>query len=464
MSKNGDATKGKADVSPARNGGDEAEKVDHSRRDLLKAVGLASVAVIAPAALPLGGRKILSQPGGTGQNVTVLKGKTAADLYPVKSDFKRFDVRKTSFNRSATDPTSDAYQAVAKMPLVEQQRVRNGEVGFKLQDYALASAAATVQTYSGVGTGTRDTGLYSWSSLGAAKLPYNVQKLYTGPDEMATIMKKAAISLGASLVGLCKLDQRWVYANDTVGRPIVFEDVASPYTTDDKVVIPNSFQSVVVLAIKMDYNLMTYAPYAEEAAGVSLGYDNMPIIAARVAEFIRGLGWQAIPMGNDTTQSIPMAIDAGLGRLGRICRLVTPEYGPNVRLMKVLTDLKMTYDSPIEFGLEEFCNNCKKCVKACPAQALPYIDQQWQGTTPSEVTGVYKWQQLSDKCLRWWGQVGTGCGICIRVCPWSAGITHVSDSAKYLVKNVPSLDATLKSLDDDLGNGILQDPAKFWKE
>jgi epoxyqueuosine reductase len=214
----------------------------------------------------------------------------------------------------------------------------------------------------------------------------------------------------------------------------------------------------------MDFSMVKYAPYGDSAAGVWGGYDNMAIVAARVAEFIRGIGWQAIPMGNDTMLSIPLAIDAGMGQFGRICRLVTPELGPNVRLMKVLTDLKMTSDSPIDFGLTEFCNSCKKCVKACPAGALPEGDPAYQGSTPSEITGVYKWQQASDKCLRWWGQVGTGCAICLRVCPWSAGITHTSNSAKYLVKNVPALDATLKSLDDDLGNGVLQDPAKFWTE
>jgi len=464
MGKNVRIAEKKPEASLGEKGGDGAEKVDHSRRNLLKAVGLAGVAAIAPAALPLGGRKILSQPSGTSQTITILKGVTAADIFKVKADFQRFDVRKTSFTRSATDPNSIAYQAASKYTLVFEQRIRNDEVGFRLQDYALYNAALSVSAATGSGLGNRDTGLYKWSTLGASKMPYNVLKLYQGPDETAAMVKKAARSLGASLVGLCKLDKRWVYANDTVGRPIVFEDVASPYATDDKVVIPNSFQSVVVLAVKMDFSMVKYAPYGDSAAGVWGGYDNMAIVAARVAEFIRGIGWQAIPMGNDTMLSIPLAIDAGVGQFGRICRLVTPELGPNVRLMKVLTDLPMTYDSPIDFGLAEFCNNCKKCVKACPAQALPYGDPSYQGTTPSEVTGVYKWQQESDKCLRWWGQVGTGCAICIRVCPWSAGITHTSDSAKYLVKNVPSLDSTLKSLDDSLGNGILQDPAKFWKE
>jgi epoxyqueuosine reductase len=190
----------------------------------------------------------------------------------------------------------------------------------------------------------------------------------------------------------------------------------------------------------------------------------MAIVASRVAEFMRGIGYKAIPCGNDTALSIPLAIDAGLGQFGRICRLVTPEYGPNIRLMKVLTDAPLAYDSPIDFGLLEFCNNCKKCVNACPVEALPFGDPAWEGRTESETKGVYKWQQDADRCLNWWGQMGTGCGICIRSCPWTAGIMKDNGTAKYLVEKFPALDLVWKPLDDFAGNGVLRDPATFWKE
>ncbi|HVP22963.1 MAG TPA: reductive dehalogenase [Conexivisphaerales archaeon] len=435
--------------------------VDTARRNLIKATGFLGVAALAGSATPTLVKPSAPMDAGL-PAPKILTGKTAADIFQVKPDFKRFDVRNTSFTRSATDPNSIAYLAAAKYTLVFEQRVRNDEVGFRLQDYALYNAALTVATATGSGLGNRDAGLYKWTSLGAAKVPYNVSKLDREPGEMAAIVKKAAKGLGASLVGLCELDRRWVYANDTIGRPIVFEDVSAPYANDDKVVIPNSFRSVVVLATLMDISMVKYAPYGISAAGVWGGYDNMPIIAARVAEFIRGLGWQAIPMGNDTMLSIPLAIDAGLGQFGRICRLVTPQYGPNIRLMKVLTDLPLSYDAPIDFGLTEFCNNCKKCVQACPPQALPYGDPSYQGTTPSEMTGILKWQQQSDKCLRWWGQVGTGCAICIRVCPWTNGIMHNNGLAQDVAMNVPQLDHTLRQLDDDFGNGVLTNPATFW--
>ena len=65
-------------------------------------------------------------------------------------------------------------------------------------------------------------------------------------------------------------------------------------------------------------------------------------------------------MGNDTALSIPLAIDAGLGELGRNGLLITPEYGACVRLCKVFTDLPLEADRPVEFGLAEICQRCRR--------------------------------------------------------------------------------------------------------
>ena len=44
--------------------------------------------------------------------------------------------------------------------------------------------------------------------------------------------------------------------------------------------------------------------------------------------------------------SIPIAIDAGLGQLGRMGLIVTPKYGPRVRLAKVITDMPLVPNDP----------------------------------------------------------------------------------------------------------------------
>ena len=39
-----------------------------------------------------------------------------------------------------------------------------------------------------------------------------------------------------------------------------------------------------------------------------------------------------------------------------------------------------------------------------------------------------------QSCFEYWGRVGTGCNICMRVCPWS----HASSLPHQLIKNLVS--------------------------
>jgi epoxyqueuosine reductase QueG len=55
--------------------------------------------------------------------------------------------------------------------------------------------------------------------------------------------------------------------------------------------------------------------------------------------------------------------------------LITKKYGPRVRIAKVFTNLPMAVDEPIEFGVKEFCDTCKKCAEHCPGQAIMYGEQ-----------------------------------------------------------------------------------------
>jgi epoxyqueuosine reductase len=122
----------------------------------------------------------------------------------------------------------------------------------------------------------------------------------------------------------------------------------------------------------MDYTAIRCSPTSPSSAATGLGYSKMAFIAGLLAHYIRGLGYKAIACGNDTACSIPIAIDAGLGELARNGLLITPTFGPRVRLAKVFTDLPLMPDKPIEFGVGDFCMMCEKCAKKCPSQSIRY--------------------------------------------------------------------------------------------
>jgi hypothetical protein len=136
------------------------------------------------------------------------------------------------------------------------------------------------------------------------------------------------------------VDERWIYARsygsaltnvpETSGRsaPIVFEDVEEPAEHEDgTLVIPKRMKYVIALAIAMEREAIATLIAGPQAAASGLGYSRMAFTAGTLAEFIRGLGYHAIPCGNNTALSIPIAIGVGLVELGRNGLLITLKYG-----------------------------------------------------------------------------------------------------------------------------------------
>jgi len=106
----------------------------------------------------------------------------------------------------------------------------------------------------------------------------------------------------------------------------------------------------------------------DKAEGYYISYQVSMVKALPILTRFLELGHKA-----QFTTAIPMkstAVRAGLGRQGKNTLLVTPEVGPRVGLMGILTSAKLEPDQPFT---GDFCEGCDKCVKACPTGALsPY--------------------------------------------------------------------------------------------
>jgi epoxyqueuosine reductase QueG len=142
-------------------------------------------------------------------------------------------------------------------------------------------------------------------------------------------------------------------------------------------------------------------------------YREIARIAVRLSEKIRGLGWPARAYGNPNSTDIlhiPLAIQAGLGQLGKHGSMISEAYGSNFRLAAVLTDLPVATDKPVDIGVEDLCLTCRRCVIDCPPKAISHEKQL--------VRGEQKWYVDFDKCIPYFTKT-FGCAICIEVCPWS---------------------------------------------
>ncbi|MHA1961056.1 MAG: epoxyqueuosine reductase [Candidatus Thorarchaeota archaeon] len=141
-----------------------------------------------------------------------------------------------------------------------------------------------------------------------------------------------------------------------------------------------SVKSVIVLAFNTwdrAYSLTIDSPswrnngyQAPESrfAYVSLGYEVIKNRAWTVVEFLRNEGFEA-----KWSVDIPLkttAVLCGLGCQGKSSLLITPDYGPRVFLIAILTSAELKKDGPFE---EDLCKNCERCIKACPTNAIdPY--------------------------------------------------------------------------------------------
>ena len=95
------------------------------------------------------------------------------------------------------------------------------------------------------------------------------------------------------------------------------------------------------------------------------------------------------------------------------------KYGPRVRLGKIYTNLDLSHDKQIHFGVKEFCNICNLCASSCPVKAIPYDAPSDITYNKSNISGVRKWSVDGEKCFSFWTAQNSDCSICIRVCPYN---------------------------------------------
>jgi epoxyqueuosine reductase len=363
---------------------------------------------------------------------------------------ERFDQMDDMFRRAKYDPEWIERAKPFHGPTPVQDKA-----GYTQEDQALQSASWYLERSFAKGArGSNHQGLYAWECPDpeGIRLPPDLKINASDPAEVSRKIKRAARFFGASLAGICELDRRWVYSHVT-------NDLTLDHTPLE---IPGEYRYAIAMAIEMDYPLIQTSPTGGAAAATGLGYSKMAFVAGMLAQFIRGLGYKAVPCGNDTALSIPIAIEAGLGELGRNGLLITEKFGPRVRLCKVFTDLPLVPDEPHFFGVEEFCRKCMKCAEDCPSRAISFGEKTTDALNRSNSPGVLKWPVNAEQCYKYWIANRLDCANCIRVCNFNKKEGWLHDLVRVFIKNAPWLNPLFVWLDDFLGYGKQLDPATIW--
>lgn len=361
----------------------------------------------------------------------------------------RFDQKNEIFKRAHWDP-----KIIPFLESLNDKKPKDKD-GYRRRDLGLHKAAWNLERSFSFGNWRSNSGLYSWEE--SCQTPGNLieidrQKIDESPEELSRLIKRAARFFGADLVGICRLNPNWVYSHE-------FNVITKDHYPIE---IPRGCHNAIAMAVAMDYNLIRSSPTAAAAAASGQGYSQMAFIANALATFIRSLGYRAIPCGNDTALSIPIAMAAGLGEWSRMGLLVTEKFGPRVRLLKVFTDMPLKHDEFRPFGAVEFCQTCKICATHCPSRAIPDGDMTDEGPNISSHSGILKWYIDGERCYSFWAKNRMGCAVCIRVCPFNQRSGKIHDLARFMIRTTPILNSFLVRLHGILKYNKPYPAQRFW--
>ncbi|MBW1732330.1 MAG: reductive dehalogenase [Deltaproteobacteria bacterium] len=376
----------------------------------------------------------------TKPNQRALKGTAGLTV----GEVKRYDQRQHVFGRNRSiRPGSEQYRRFYREhPEMEECDAKRREMGLTLGQhpgaidgpYGRANVAATFAFWS--------IPIYLQSPKKVkpqAHPELRGKKVSLSPEEATERVEGYTRSIGADLVGIAEINPVWVYSH----RGEIYYDNWEDWGKE----IDIAHRYAVVFAMEMSFDMVGAGPHTPTVMESMQNYAKGAYISTQLASFIANLGYSATAnhLRHYEALMVPLAVDAGLGELGRLGYLVTKEFGPRVRLGAVTTELPLIPDRPVDIGVEDFCRICKKCALCCPSNAIPLGDQ-------AEVNGSFRWKLNAKSCFDYWAKIGTDCNICMRVCPWSHARTFPHKViVKLIIRN--SIARRLFSVMDDIFYG-----------
>ncbi|MEM8496672.1 MAG: 4Fe-4S dicluster domain-containing protein [Pseudomonadota bacterium] len=221
--------------------------------------------------------------------------------------------------------------------------------------------------------------------------PLAVRQVIKSPETWTADIKQFALDHGAEHVGVLKVRDEWIFEGQEVSE-----------------------KWIIILGLKMNYSELSQSPSQIGTAAAIQTYFDSNVLCHRISNWLRAQGWEARGYGGPMASAVlavPVALAAGFGQLGKHGSIISNQVGANLRLAYVLTDIPLVEeDTPIDFGVDNFCLNCQVCTEICPPGAISPEKQM--------VRGVEKWYVNFDKCVPFFNDTG-GCGACIASCPWS---------------------------------------------
>ena len=136
-------------------------------------------------------------------------------------------------------------------------------------------------------------------------------------------------------------------------------------------------------------------------------------LGLKISNFIQSQGWEALPIA--ASQLVDwekqrahvshkhVALQAGIGWIGRNNLLITPQFGARVRLITILTNMPLDVDQPAPFS----CGDCYACLGSCPSRSIKEKPEDF------DHMGCYHQIKALVKAA---GISQNICGLCVKAC------------------------------------------------
>ena len=239
--------------------------------------------------------------------------------------------------------------------------------------------------------------------------PVAQEKIEMTPERATEKIKGFAEYMGIDVVRIGPLNPMYVYSHK--GRHYGRTDTGEPKVGTP---IELTHKNAIVLVVGLDTKLLRGAPKKQVMFAIHKAYYQLGTIAIAVARYIRLSGYPARAhiMRNYQLIIPPIAIDAGVGELGRNGIVISKEFGPAIKMAVVTTDLPLIHDPKANMGVDAVCRKCRICAQNCPAGALNHGEKKI-------IRGVERYPFTPEACFGTWKTTGTDCGVCLISCPFT---------------------------------------------
>jgi len=241
------------------------------------------------------------------------------------------------------------------------------------------------------------------------------------------LVKKMALDLGFDFCGIAKAvrlddDARRLEAwlNKGMQGSMSYMEKYFDQRVDPTILVPGA-KSVITLLLNY-YPAEQQTETAPKVSRYAYGRDYHEVIREKLNEFLARMRESIGEInGRGFVDSAPVlerawAQKTGLGWVGKNGNLINRQMGSYFFIATLITDLDLEYDDPFA---KDYCGSCRKCIDACPTEAI-LPDKQINGSKcisyfTIELKEAIIPNEMKGRFENW----AFGCDICQEVCPWN---------------------------------------------